>query len=357
MSGSGMLQDFSAKAGHYLWPLRSLWHATKFLLFIGALFYISLELLTPSLEFRTGDKSDYRSAAEPEWVTLVSASGIGYRTYHSHILTSDRRQVPIDVILPQNLPRGLPLTIVATNFIRPDQLLDWVLPRGNNAVVFYHSARLDRLLAPDFPFWSQIRGINSLDSLWSVITTNPVTKWYSTYKALHEAPGDIGEIVRWAQATLQVDGSRINLVGLGSGSLTAAAAAHRLQTMGTFPHTITLIYPPANLPAAIGETLFYVPSLIRGPLSYVLAFVYRRLELERHLSAVTGEDNKRLLVIPINAWELSTQTTLPAVQSAGVVDVEHINANYALYYDARNITQIRDKVTSWLLEKRAIDHF
>jgi hypothetical protein len=39
------------------------------------------------------------------------------------------------------------------------------------------------------------------------------------------------------------------------------------------------------------------------------------------------------------------------VQSAGVVDVERINANYALYYDARNITQIRDKVTSWLLEE------
>ena len=357
MSDSGMLQDFSAKAGRYLWPVRSLWHLTKFVLFIGVLFYISLEFFAPSLEFRTGDKGDYRSATEPDWVTLVSASGIGYRVYHSRLTTSDSREVPVDVILPQSLPRGLPLTIIATNFIRPEQLLDWVLPRGNNAVILYHSARLDRLLAPDFPFWSQIRGINSLDSLWSVVTTNPVTKWYSTYKALHEAPGDIGELVRWAQSTLQIDSSRINLVGLGSGCLTTAATAHRLQTMGTFPRTITLIYPPADLPAAIGETLFYVPSLLRSPLSYVLSFVYRRLELEQHLSAVTGDDNKRLLVIPINAWELSTQTTLSAVQSAGVVDVERINANYALYYDTRNITQIRDKVTSWLLEEHAIDHF
>lgn len=357
MSASEMLRDFSAKAGRYLWPVRSLWYLAEFVLFISVLFYISLEFFTPSLEFRAGDKGDYRSAAEPDWVTLVSASGVGYRVYHSRLVTSDYREVPIDVILPQSLPRGLPLTIIATNFIRPEQLLDWALPRGNNAVVLYHSARLGRLLAPDFPFWSQIRGINSLDSLWSVVTTNPVTKWYATYKALHEAPGDIGEIVRWAQTTLQVDSSRINLVGLGSGCLTTAAAAHRLQTMGTFPRTITLVYPPANLPAAISETLFYVPSVIRGTLSYFMTFIYRRLELERHLRAVTGDDNKRLLVIPINAWELSTQTTLPAVQSAGVVDVERINANYALYYDTRNITQIRDKVTSWLLEEHAIDHF
>lgn len=359
MSFSEYASRIRKRTDRLIEPLLPLAKFIKFILFIGLTTYVLVEITTPSLRFRGDDGYKFTSAEDPQWQTLVSAKGIGYSSYHTEIIAADGRKVPVDAFLPQHLPRGLPLTVISANFIRNEQMLDWVQPRGSNAIIIYHPPRLERLLAPNFPFWSQIANIRSFSSFWHVITTNPVSKWYSTFRALHEAPYDISEIIRWAQDTLGIDSNHINLVGMGSGCLTMAAAADRLQSsLGIFPHTLTLIYPPADLETAIHESLFYIPRSLRTPTSYALTFAYRRLELENHLSRVVSNDNKRLLVIPINAWELSTLATLPAVQSAGNdVDVERINVNYSMYYDLRNIETIRNKVINWLLEERAIDNF
>lgn len=359
MTNSNQTTGFRKHLDNAVEPFLPIVGLVKLGLTLTVIVYLLIELTTPGLRFNGEDGYKYRSVETPKWQTQISRNGVGYYAYHTEMIAADRRIVPIDVYLPQHLPQGLPLTIISANFIRTEQMLDWVQPRGNNAIIIYHPPRQERLLAPSYPFWSQITHIRSFTDFWNVLATNPVNKWYSTYRAMHEAPYDISEIVRWAQDTLGVDSNHINLVGMGTGSLTMAAAADRLQTgMGIFPHTLTLIYPPADIHATIYESLFYVPGWIRSPLSYGLTFAYRRLELERHLSRVVGNDNKRLLVVPINAWELSTLATLPAIQSAGQdANVSRIDVNYAMFYDIKNIDTIRNSVLNWLKSERAIGSF
>lgn len=358
MSFSGKLTHIRITAGRFLWPLKPVWVLLKFAVFAAIACYAFLEITTPSMKFAGDDHENYHSASQPQWITLVSQNGLGYRAYRTSILTSDYRDLQVDVILPQNLPQSLPLTIVAAGFLKPEQMLDWVQPRGNNAIIIYRSPRLERILGPSLPFWSQITGINSLASFWNVLGTNPLSKWYAVYEAMHEAPYDISEIARWAQDTLQIDGSKINLVGLGSGSLTATAAAHRMQSIGFFPRTLTLVYPPADMAAVFRENLFYVPKSIRNPLSYGLTFVYRRLDLNQHLPFISGADNKRLIIIPQNAWEISTEAATPTLPANGYgTDVAYIDVKQTSAQNAQTVAAIRDKIVSWLMAQRAIGGF
>lgn len=358
MSFSGKLTQIRMTAGRFLWPLKPVWIALKFALFAAIAVYAFLEITTSGMTFAGEDGEHYRSATQPQWFTLVSQNGLGYRAYRSSILTKDYRELQVDVILPQNLPQSLPLTIIAAGFLKPEQMLDWVQPRGNNAIVIYRSPRLERILGPSRPFWSQITGINSLASFWNVVGTNPLSKWYAVYEAMHEAPYDISEIARWAQDTLQIDGSKINLVGLGSGSLTTTAAAHRMQSIGFFPRTLTLVYPPADLAAVFRDHLFYMPQVLRSPLSYGLTFVYRRLDLNQHLPFISGADNKRLIIIPQNAWEISTEAATPQLPSNGYgTDVAYIDVKQAATQNSQTVMTIRDKIVSWLMAQRAIGGF
>lgn len=358
MSFSEQITKIRNTVGRFLWPLKPVWTFLKLSFFAAVLFYGVLEIMTPSMKFAGDDHENYRSATQPQWFTLVSQNGLGYRAYRTSILTSDYRDLQVDVILPQNLPQSLPLTIVAADFIKPEQMLDWVQPRGNNAIVIYRSPRLERILGPSLPFWSQISSIDSINSFWNVLGTNPISKWYATYEALHEAPYDLSEIARWAQDTLQIDGSRINLVGLGSGSLVAAAAAHRMQSIGFFPRTLTLVYPPADLKSVLQENFFYIPSTLRTPLSYALAFVYRRLDINRHLPFISGTDNKRLIIIPDNAWDISTEAATPTLPTGGYgTDVIHIDVNHASTQNNQTVMMVHDKIVAWLMTQRAIGGF
>jgi hypothetical protein len=323
----------------------------KRLALLTALALGTIELLSPSLNFSKGPGSHaFRSDTPLENFSLTTESGRVLQSKRTEILTSDYRRLTVDALSPDNLigKAPLPLTIVVTGFLEPEWTLDQFALRSQNAVIVYRSPRQERMLGPAWPNRLMLR-----DSLWLALTTNPVTKWYNLHQGLHEAPLDISEIARWAVDTLGVERTRINLIGLGSGGLLAAAAAERMQSMGLPARSLTMIYPPAELDSAIRDNLD-LPEVLRDPASKALAFLYRRLDLSRHLPFITT--SVKQLIIPINAFELATYAALPAVTLAGEnIKVRQVNVNYSGYYLNQNVAFIRDTVLRWLVEQGAIN--
>lgn len=337
-------------------PVLPLLKFVRSIAFAAFFLYLGLELITPSLKFSDPSDEYYKNEGTPEWVSFATSSGTTYRIYKNTLTTYDNRSLDVEVFIPPGPPSNLPLTVIAANFIPPEQLADWIQPRGNNAIIIYRSPRLEKIMGNAFPRLKQLGHINSFSGFIDFLAENPLAYWYNMQQALHEAPYDISEIVRWATQRLNIDKNRINLLGLGSGSLEIAAAGHRLRNMGLTSRSLTLIYPPADLDSAIRDNLIFWPQWSRRPASLILAFVYRRLDLTRHLSPADLQIDKRLMVVPINAFELYTSAALPAADLAGPgTNIEHINVNYALYYDKANIATIRNRVANWLTAEGAIN--
>lgn len=307
---------------------------------------VALELFVPSLDFHNG-AGDYafQSVSQPSQTTVTSSAGHGWPARHYDIVTSNGRNLSVDVIAPQGAlgTIKLPLTIVMAGFLPPEWILDRTGMHGQNALIIYRSPRLNTIMSSAWP-----------SSVFDIVSTNPITHGYNVYRALHEAPLDVAEIAHWATKDLGVEPERINLVGLGSGSLIAAAAADRMQSMGIPVRALTMIYPPADIASAIRDNASGIPHNLRNPISHFLAFLYRRLELEQHLPAVTT--SAKQLIIPINAFELATYAALPAVTLAGEnSEFTRIDVNYSGFYLDQNVTRIRDTVLKWLTAQGAIN--
>ena len=321
--------------------------------------FIVMEVTTPMLSFSPDDPlPDMHAATQGEWVNPSDKGGTGEKSYRTTITTENNRKLQVDFYGPSTLGNGpIPLTIIVSNFIPPDKLLPQVRPQGYNATVIYRSPRFSRIMTDNWPSWAQIRNASSFGDYWNIICTNPLTKFYNTHAGFHETPGDITDIVLWARKHLHADVGRINLIGLGSGALTATAAANQLNTIGLPVRTLTLIYPPADLPSAIADNLIFWPKWMRNSVGSVSALIYARLDLNRHLPRVGAETNK-LIIVPINSFDLAAYAAAPSIIMAGSrTTVQRIDVNFKGYYTSEVIETVRQTVGKWLVSQSAIPSF
>lgn len=339
----------ASKIRRVLLVLREILAPFRFVFMLALFALVLLEIFTPSLNFRENIPAAYRSDTPAGWTETSSLQS--EKTYRTSILTDDYRQVQLDFFAPPNFTTApIPLTIIASPFMLPEWVISKVRPRGFNAVLVYTTNRLERVQGPAFPTLAQLSAASSPKDYWSLIASNPVNYAYNLHAALHEAPADIANIVRWAKANANIDGSRINLIGLGVGSLQASSAALALQAAGIPARTLTLINPPANMPSAIQDNLSKWPTWLRRPIAWVLSKLYFRLDLTRSLPYL-NEKTARLIVLPVNSFELATYAAEPALALAGPkAGAVRIDMKYNGYYDDTYINTVRDTVGKWLVE-------
>ncbi len=338
--------------GHVCWIMRWL----RRLLTCAAVAVLALELLTPSLDFSksAGDfafNPDYEQTHQAGSPETDLPPGVVRR---ARLMTTDSRFLTVDVQAPPGILESgpIPLTIIVPGLMTPDWALGPLEVSGHNAVIVYHSPREARVLGPN---WPALTMLDQQDGgLWTFLTTNPLTKGYALHQALHEAPLDVAEIARWATTAFQAESGRINLIGIGSGALVAAAAADRMRAMGIPARTLTLVYPPADLDLAIRDLFFGLPEPVSSVLGSGLALLYRRLELARHLPAITHASKQ--LIIPLEAMELASYSALPAVDMAGrnsrVVEQKFGYSSLTL---TQNVVAVRDIIWRWLRDQGAIN--
>ena len=345
----------SKKSNPLLVLLAPLWGLFKLVFFMALACILFMEVTPPSLDYSKGPPAPYRSAQPADWTE--NTGGTKPRTYRTKLTTHDYRSLQIDVFAPPNMKDApLPLTIIIAGFMSPEWLFEKVRPHGNNAVIFYTSPRLERMNGPFLPSVSQSRNASGLSGYWNLMATNPLNHIYSIHAGLHEAPADIVDIVSWAVENVNADVNRINIIGLGSGSLIASAAADALQVSGKPPRTLTLIYPPADMSSAITDNLIRWPRWVRDPLARLLELNFFRLGFERHLPYLSYIS--KLLVIPENAFELATYAAEPAIRLAGdKTDVVRHDLGYKGYYTDENTNGVRDIVGQWLISKGAIQAY
>lgn len=358
-SSSALSGDRTRRSNPMTLLLQRLWGALKFVLFIALVGIIGVQLTTPSLSFSADTNAEgYRESTDPQWYDVIDQSGSIWKAYRTSLTTRDRRHVQVDYFAPQNIGNGpAPLTIIVSGFTTPEWLLEKVKPRGYSAAVIYRSPRLNAIMRNYWPTFDQVTAVNSWASFWELLATNPINKMYNMHAMLHEAPSDIIDIVRWGRQHIQTDVGRLNLIGLGSGALVSAAAAHQMTLLGMPPRTLSLVYPPGNLASAIKDNLIGWPNWLRGPMAELLAIIYFRLDLESHLPYVnTG--TARLLVIPVNAFELANYAAEPTIGlSYGKTTIERLDVAYTGYYTNNNTNRIRTIIGEWLTKEGAIPSY
>lgn len=344
------------KGNALLMILAPVWGLIKVVLFLVFVSVAAVEFTTPSLNFASTPPKPYRSDQPGAWIEPEDSSQ-AIRSYRTALLTNDYRNLQVDFFAPDSLQsRPIPLTIIVAGLLTPDWLLDKVRPQGFNAVVIYRSPRIGRITGSAFPTALQARNATAPKDYWNLLASNPLNYMYNVHAALHEAPGDIVDIVRWATQNIQADPGRINIIGLGSGALIAAAAADGLQTTGLPARTVTLINPPALMASAIRDNLLDWPQWTRAPISAILEKIYFRLNLKNHLPRLGN--TAKLLVIPQNAFELASYAAEPAVDMAGdKTTVMRIDMNFKGYFDDRNILAVRSTVGRWLTEHGGIQGY
>lgn len=335
--------------------LAPLWGLFKLVFTLGLVCIIAVEIFTPSLNYSGSPPKMFRSAQPADWADTTDAQT--RRSFRTTLTTHDYRSLQIDYFAPLNLKDSpIPLTIIVAGFMTPEWMIDKVRPQGYNAVVVYRSPRLSRMTGPMFPTSIQARNATTMTDYWNIFATNPFNHAYNIHAGMHEAPGDIVNIARWGIDNIRADPNRINVIGIGSGALIAAAATDGMQTSGISPRTLSLIYPPAMLSSAIYDNLVEWPKWSRRSASKLLDLVYFRLSLSRHLPN-TG-DVAKLLVLPQNAFELASYAAEPAIDLAGEkTTIERIDMNYTPYYTDKNINAVRDTVGRWLISQGAIQSY
>lgn len=335
--------------------LAPVWGLFKVIVFLTVIAVVATQIFTPGLNFASSDPKPFRSAQPADWVEATANNP--RRSMRTRITTHDYRTLQVDYFAPPNLKDSpIPLTIVVTGFMTPEWMIDKVRPQGYNAVVIYRSPRINRISGPMLPTAIQARNAQSLTDYWNIFATNPLNYAYNIHAGLHEAPGDLVDIARWGIENIKVDANRINIVGLGTGSLIAAAAADALQADGIPARTVALVYPPAELSSAITDNLLDWPKWSRNIAAKILKMTYFRLHLERHLPRISN--TAKLLVIPENAFELATYAAEPAISLAGdKTTVERLNLNYNAYYTETNVNAARDVVGRWLVGQGAIQGY
>lgn len=345
----------SHKRNGLLAILAPLWGLFKLVFFILLFSVIAIEVVTPSLNYSSGGPKPYRSASPADWVE--AGSEYPRRAFRTKLTTHNYRSLQVDYIAPPNLrDNPIPLTIIVTGFMTPEWMIEKVRPQGYNAVVIYRSPRSARINGTMLPTVLQARNASSWSDYWNLFTTNPFNYAYNLHAGLHEAPGDIVDIARWGIDNIKADPNRINIIGVGTGSLIAAAAANGMQGSGIIPRSLTLVYPPADMDSAIIDNLIDWPKWIRPAVAKITELAYFRLSLKRHLPNV--EETAKLLVLPVNAFELASYAAEPAVALAGrKTTVERINLNYTAYYNDTNINTVRETVGRWLVGQGAIQGF
>lgn len=343
------------KGNSLLHLLSSIWGLIKTVVLLALLAVGIVEIFTPSLNYTTSAPKPFRSATPAGWIEAGEAQPV--RSYRTTLLTNDYRNVQVDYYTPDNINSGsIPLTIIVAGFMAPEWLMQQVNPRGFNAVVIYRSPRINRIIGNAFPTALQARNARSFQDYWNIFATNPLNYVYSIHAGLHEAPGDIADIARWAVSNINADVNRINIIGLGSGALIAAAAADGLQSSGMPARTLTLVNPPANMASAIEDNLLEWPKWLRRPLSKALSYVYFRLDLKRHLPRINTAS--KLLVIPQNAFEIASYAAEPTVGLAGdKTTVERFDLQYKGFYESQNTSGIHDIVGRWLVDKGGIQSY
>lgn len=331
----------------------------SFAVFLCFFLFIVMEVTTPTLSFSPDDPLPNMHAATPgEWVSPTANSGFNEKTYRTIITTANNRKLQADFFAPPTLGSGpIPLTIIVSSFLPPEKLFQQVRPQGYNATLIYRSPRYNRIMTDSWPSWAQISNASSFGDYWNILCTNPLTKFYNTHAGFHETPDDITDIVLWARKNIHADMGRINLIGLGSGAMTAAAAANQLNTIGLPVRTLTLIYPPADLPSAIADNLIFWPTWMRNSIGLTASLLYARLDLNRHLPRV-GAETTKLIIVPINSFDLAAYAAAPSILLAGSrTTVQRIDVNFKGYYTTEVIETVRQTVGKWLVAQSAIPSF
>lgn len=344
------------RGGRFLGLIRWILLWIRRLLVLGVFIVLGLELMSPSLDFSKGGgdfafNPDYEQAHTSGMPESGMPPGVVRR---AHLMTTDSRFLTVDVQAPPGAfeTGPIPLTIIIPGLMTSEWTLGALDVKGHNAVIVYRSPREDRILGPNWPVLTMLDKHEG--GLWTFLTTNPLTRGYALHQALHEAPLDVAEIARWATSAFQAEAGRINLVGIGTGALVAAAAADRLQAMGLPARTLTLVYPPADLKLAIRDHFSALPAPVRDVLGSGLALLYRRLDLARHLPAVA--ETRKQLLIPQEAPELASYVALPAVEMAGSNSAAmQLTFGYASVTLPQNVVVVRDIIWRWLRDQGAIN--
>lgn len=356
-AGPDALQKFARKAWRFTWK------TTLALLIVFAY----LEWQIPSYTAEPGDQNAKLATIDsPRTRSLISPSQQIWKTHQVETETWDKRRLNISVLVPNhNTAPGVhknPLTVIVTGFISPEWLLGYIRMRPGNAVLIYNSPRQKQILGMTTKSSSRITPSETeedeggiFSGLWETITTSPPGRWYAIHQGLHEAPVDVAEIVRWAIKEHYADRHRINLVGIGSGSLIATTAASMLQDMGYPVRSLTLVNPPADLQKSISDQLLDSPEFLRPALSDGLAFLFRRLKLEKHLPKLAPETKIQLLA-PRSAIEIRESAVTPAAAYLKESDrYAQIDYNYSPMISDHNAWFIHDTIRKWLLTEEAIN--
>lgn len=314
-----------------------------------------LEVLTPSLDFTKGPGAfSFDSVAGGTSRTDALGNPLPEPVARRLVArTSDSRTLTADVLaLPGALESGAAsLTVIVPGLMSGHQIFENIRPNGRNAVIVYHSPRDKRMRGPA---WPSLRFMDEPGGVWRFLTTNPLTKWYSLHQGMHEAPLDVSELVHWAVEQRMVDPARLNLVGVGSGALVAAAAADRLQALRHGVRTLVLVYPPADVALAVRDNLYPVPMIIGEQVGDTVSWLGRRLRLERHLPHLSQASKQ--LIIPLEAFELASYAAMPAVALAGEnSQVARPRFGYSSLTLNENVSSVQTIVTQWLRAQGTID--
>lgn len=341
------------------WPmLRFLLRSVRNVALASLFAYGAVELTTPSQEPDSAlSGNEVRSFIPLDVVETTTSAGMRVNAIRTTLLTEDYRNLEVDFLTGAGnikLPPKAPLIIIVAPFTYGENLASLLPPLGGNAVVVYKSPRFERMMGPSWPNARMLDMAPGMQGVWKSASTNPITKGYGIHQGLHEASYDISTIVRWAGENVGTDSRRVTLVGVGSGALVAAAAAHRLQNLGMPVYALSLIYPPANMSSAVEDSFYSFPSFARSSLATVLSFMYRRLELQDHLPYLQA--GKLQLIMPERSFDLATYAASPAAGMSSLSPiVERVDFNWRSIQNRADSLKARDIVLRWLAEIGAIN--
>jgi len=294
------------------------------------------------------ERAVLRDIQEAEKST-IQVLGHTYSLYRSIVTTDDFREMVAELIVPRGeITSDLPLIIVNSAFMRGNDVLAIMGSSGNNAMLVYTPPDLYNMrynvsaATPDSSF---------LRTFWEGLRLNPINRWINIYIGLNRAPSDIVRLVDWARDTTKIDIKRINVIGLGLGCLTATQAALALEKIGLPPRTLTLVFPPADLQAAIEATVggYWIGSAF-GAFN---EFMLRRMLLPQTLPLITSP--QKLLIVPVRDFDIPTYAVEPAIHlSRSGKTTFRINMEYKGWSLPQYTRAIRDQIFDWLIARDAI---
>ena len=359
------------KKRHLLWRLLH-WlgrFSLRIVLFL-LVFLFLLEVFAPSYSPRkAADAHRFSSVGEMKEAFFLSPSQQRWGRFTTKIETWDGRDLELDIFLPEGASlhgyNPLPLTIVTGGFVSPEWVLGYIQARPGNALIVYRSPRLKAIAEASwfglggepralYPSGDATEENGLLARAWRIARTNPLRYWYALHQGVHEAPVDIAEIVRWATEKSYARRGEINLVGIGTGSLTTTAAATILRGTNFPMQTVTLINPPIDLQMAFEDALSGWPEFLRPTMAKALGVLYRRLDLTPHLPALAASTRLQML-LPRNALDVPNYDTSSLPPLMGTDDrfavIEYSYTSVTADHNARFVSDI---VQGWLLDQKAI---